>query len=506
MVEQNSIASKSLPTDARNELAEIQQALRVSEERSQSQAEQLRALSDELSKILNTVGIGITRCSRDLRYLRANETYATIAGLPLNEITGRPIVEVMGEAALTTILPYIERVLAGERVEYETEILFRNGAERSYFRVVYIPDRDPDGSVIGWIACISDITSSKQAELRLADRNAQLALAGRAALVGSFAYDVSIGKMQVSAGYVAIHGLPEGTTETTRHVWRHRLHPEDVGRLDELRRQGFAERRREYNADYRIILPGRGVRWIESRSFISYDGNGNAQRVVGVNIDVTDRKRAEERQRVLVAELDHRVKNVLASVSAVVTQTRQENRSVTNFAAALDGRIRSMATAHELMSAGWWERISLTDLVRRELAPYATRDNTEINGPKVALRAEAGQAMAMVLHELTTNAAKYGALSSKKGRVSIRWDRRPNVHACSHLVLVWQEIGGPPVVAPGQPSYGTSIIRDLIPYEFGGIVNLVHASEGVRCRLELPADWFYDGSESVLPAHAMPAK
>src|SRR5262245_32513055 len=181
MVEQDSIASEDLLTDARKELAEIQQALRVSEERSRSQAEQLRALSDELSKILNTVGIGITRCSRDLRYLRANETYATIVGLPLTEITGRPIVEVIGEAALTTILPYIERVLAGERVEYETEIPFRNAAERSYIRVVYIPNRDLDGSVIGWIACISDTTSSKQAELRLADRNAQLALIGQTA-------------------------------------------------------------------------------------------------------------------------------------------------------------------------------------------------------------------------------------------------------------------------------------------------------------------------------------
>jgi PAS domain S-box-containing protein len=181
MVEQESIASECLPTDARKELAEVPQALCISEERSRSQAEQSRALSDELTKILNTAGIGITRCSRDLRYLRANETYATIAGLPLTEITGRPIVEVIGKAALTTILPYIERVLTGERVEYETEIPFRNAAERSYFRVVYVPDRDPHGSVIGWIACISDITSSKQAELRLADRNAQVALVGQTA-------------------------------------------------------------------------------------------------------------------------------------------------------------------------------------------------------------------------------------------------------------------------------------------------------------------------------------
>ena len=95
----------------------------------------------------------------------------------------------------------------------------------------------------------------------------------------------------------------------------------------------------------------------------------------------------------------------------------------------------------------------------------------------------------MVLHELATNAAKYGALSTNNGRVSIRWDRHLNGHPRSHLVFEWQEIGGPPVVALGNSSYGTSTIRDLIPYELGGTVDLVLAPEGVRCHLELPAEW-----------------
>ena len=145
--------------------------------------------------------------------------------------------------------------------------------------------------------------------------------------------------------------------------------------------------------------------------------------------------------------------------------------------------------------------MSLTELVRRELAPYATRNNTEINGPDILLKPEAGQAMAMVLHELATNAAKYGALSTKNGRVSIRWDRHLNGHPRSHLVFEWQEIGGPPVVALGKSSYGTSTIRDLIPYEFGGTVDLVLAPEGVRCRLELPADWLGNDRQPFQHAH-----
>jgi two-component sensor histidine kinase len=150
--------------------------------------------------------------------------------------------------------------------------------------------------------------------------------------------------------------------------------------------------------------------------------------------------------------------------------------------------------------------VSVADLVWRELAPYATRDNVEIHGPGILLRPEAGQAMAMVLHELVTNAAKYGALSTKNGRVSIRWDRHLNGHPRPHLVFQWQETGGPPVVPLGRSGFGTKTIRDLIPYELGGTVDLVLAPEGVRCRLELPAAWLADDFQPLAQtaAHASP--
>jgi len=295
--------------------------------------------------------------------------------------------------------------------------------------------------------------------------------------------------MQISEGYAGIHGLPEGTTETSYSDWRARTHPDDIGRAEGSRNQAFANRRNEDNAEYRIVLPTGEVRWIERRGFISYNEDGRPQRVVGVNIDVTKRKRVEEQQRVLVSELDHRVKNALATVSAVVSHTLNASSSMANFATALDGRIRSMARTHELLSASRWQGISVAELVRRELAPYATSGNTEINGPEVKLKAEAGQVMAMVLHELATNAAKYGALSTLNGHVVIRWEQRLNAHLRSHLVLEWREVGGPAVVAPGNSGFGTSTIRDVIPYELGGTADLAFAPEGVQCRVELPADW-----------------
>jgi two-component sensor histidine kinase len=157
-----------------------------------------------------------------------------------------------------------------------------------------------------------------------------------------------------------------------------------------------------------------------------------------------------------------------------------------HFVAALDGRIRSMAAAHEVLSTRQWRGMPMAELVRRELAAYVSNSNAELDGPEVMLTAEAGQAMAMVVHELVTNAAKHGALSTKSGRVFVRWYLRMN--GSSQLVCVWQETGGPRVNAPKKSGYGTGVVRDLLPYEFGGTVDLSFAPEGVRCRLEIPID------------------
>jgi PAS domain S-box-containing protein len=354
-----------------------------------------------------------------------------------------------------------------------------------------------------------DITERKQTEQALADRNKQLELAGKVAGVGTFAINVNAAwettaqTMQISPGFAAIYGFSEETVEVSVGDWRSRVYPGDLAQFLTIRHEAFAEQRSESHLEYRIVRPCGEIRWIESRTFIEYDQGGHAKRLVGVNIDATERKKLEEQRKVLVAELDHRVKNALATVSAVVSRTVEGSRSTGDFLEALDGRIRSMATTHELLSARRWQGISLTKLVRGGLAPYATSSNTEIEGAEVVLPADVGQPMAMVLHELVTNAAKYGSLSTQSGRVSIRWDRRVNGHSRPHLVLEWQEIGGPPVVAPDKPGYGMSIIRGLLPYECSATVDLVLAPEGVRCRLEVPAEWFRSPSESVSEVGAL---
>src|SRR5262249_27188046 len=149
------------------------------------------------------------------------------------------------------------------------------------------PLRDATGTIVGVVNMTVDISKRQQAERTLAERNAQLALAGRAALVGSYVYDVNKGTMQISEGYATIHGLPEGTIETTITEWRSRVHPEDLARAQGQRELAFAKRRKEDNAEYRIILSTGETRWIERRGTISYGEDGRPERVVGVNIDVT---------------------------------------------------------------------------------------------------------------------------------------------------------------------------------------------------------------------------
>ena len=205
----------------------------------------------------------------------------------------------------------------------------------------------------------------------------------------------------------------------------------------------------------------------------------------GIVRDITERKRTEGHQALLVAELDHRVKNILAQVAVVASSTRQGSRSIDEFLRSLDGRIQSMAAAHSLLSKSGWQSAGLNTLVRNQLAPYATGASVTISGTDIALPPAKIQAVARVLHELATNAAKYGALSIPGGQVSVSWDCKPDGKP-TKLTLIWREFSGPPVASEIQSSYGIDLIRNLIPHELGGMVDLEFPAEGVSCKIEFP--------------------
>src|SRR5499427_10064577 len=172
------------------------------------------------------------------------------------------------------------------------------------------------------------------------------------------------------------------------------------------------------------------------------DAEGNVVGASAIVRNITERKRAEEREKMLMAELDHRVKNVLARVDMVTMSSRNGSSSIDEFIRSLKGRIQSMAAAHTLLSQKGWHGVGLEALVHSQLAPYAADANIAIHGTDVVLTAAAIQAMGMVLHELVTNAVKYGAFSVPTGRVTVSWDRKPNGHA-ANLAFTWSEFGGP---------------------------------------------------------------
>ena len=429
--------------------------------------------------------------SKDLngRVTTWNRGAERLFGYAASEMIGRSITTLIPPDRLHEEVRILDRIRRNERVDpYETVRMRRDGSLVDV-SVSVSPLRNATGEVIGASKIARDISKRKEAECALAERNLHLALAERAALVGRVAYDADSEKLQISAGYAAIHGFPVGTREIMRSEWKAGVHPDDVARLEELRNDAFRTRSNEYSADYRIVRARGEVRWIDARIFIAYREDGRPQRVVGVNIDVTARKRAEEQQRALHAELDHRVKNVLATVSAIATHTKDTSSSMDDFVAALDRRMQSMASTHELLSRARWQGVPLRELVQREIAPYSSNGNTCIKGSDVILGAEAAQTTALVLHELATNAAKYGALSQPKGRVSVRWYRRRNGQGPGPLAIEWLETGGPVVEVPNNSGYGTSVITELVPYELGGTARLRFSPEGVRCRLDIPAKW-----------------
>jgi PAS domain S-box-containing protein len=320
-------------------------------------------------------------------------------------------------------------------------------------------------------------------EAVLKESEARLQEALTAGAVTAFEWDPCSGLSQRSENAAQLLGFdPQRTFTAVQFLAR--VHKDDRKRFKMLA-DGVRVDNPSYSVTFRFLrLDGQEV-WLEETAKAEFDANGRLKRLKGLTRDITRRKQAEEHQDRLIAELDHRVKNVLARVAVVARHTRQSNRTMDEFVNALDGRIRSMAAAHALLSQSRWCGVGLTDLVRRQLAPYTADANTAISGPDVMLTSAQTQAVAMVIHELVTNAAKYGALSRPDGGVSVSWGST-RADVATTLTITWREFGGPPIAAPVQSGYGSRLIRDLIPFELGGAVNLKFPAEGAYCSIAIP--------------------
>jgi PAS domain S-box-containing protein len=235
------------------------------------------------------------------------------------------------------------------------------------------------------------------------------------------------------------------------------------------------------------ISEGTNKRWLDLYIEPLRDAGGAIVGLTCAAVDITERKEGEAHLRLLMRELTHRSKNLLAVIQAMARQTARHARSTDSFVEQFGARLQALARSHDLLVQDGWHGASLMDLIRSQLGSYFDRIGSQItvDGPPVSLRPEAAQSLGLALHELATNAAQFGALSSPAGRVSITWgwqsDRAPPA-----VEILWVESGGPEVGTPEQRGFGTLVVERNLARALEAEVDLTFGSEGVRCRIVIP--------------------
>jgi two-component sensor histidine kinase len=241
----------------------------------------------------------------------------------------------------------------------------------------------------------------------------------------------------------------------------------------------FNKGTKSYEAEFRIIRPDGEIRWCVGTAAATVDKGGRVIRVSGVTVDITERKRAEERQNLLTREVDHRATNALALAQSIVRLTRGE--SVKAYIQAVEGRISALARVHTILSLSSWQGAEITKLVDEEFAPYSISDQIAFSGTNIQLQPATAQTLALALHELVTNSAKYGALSTMSGRLTLKWEVEADV-----LQMLWEERNGPAVEKPVSRGFGTKSVIASIESQLGGQAEFDWRSEGLVCRLSVP--------------------
>ena len=314
--------------------------------------------------------------------------------------------------------------------------------------------------------------------LRQSEERRSIALS--AGDMGSWEVDLVTGHLEWDDGPYRIFGVDPADFEPTVEHIEAMMHPDDREKHALAAIVGAGGSR--FQVEFRIVRPNGEVRWCYGAGIITRDTDGKPVRMNGVTVDITDRKRAEERQVLLAREVDHRAKNTLAVVLSVLRLTRAPTTK--DFIATVEGRVHALAATHNLLSATRWEGADLGKIVEEEMAPYQANHRQRVitGGPAVVLLPATAQAVALALHELATNAAKYGALSTETGTLAVTWRAEGDA-----LVLDWTETGGPPTAEPARLGFGLTIVRSSIEAQFRGGVSYEWRREGLRCTLSIPA-------------------
>jgi PAS domain S-box-containing protein len=388
-----------------------------------------------------------------------------------------------GEIIPPNRTPMARAVLHGESFKGVEAVVQNPDGKRWIARIDIEPLRDADGVLIGAVNCFQDVTGEHETQQVLERQQRTFDLAMVASKMGTWRYTVADNVCLYDENAQRLYGLTETRFLHDEAGVTAKIHPDDIPLMwERVAKAADPAGDGRYEVEYRVRQLDGSWRWLSAWGLAEFEGEGPARKIValtGASRDLTDRKRAEELQRLLLNELNHRVKNTLATVQSIAYQTLKGATDIETARRALDSRILSLVPIHDLLTERNWVSADFLDVVTRGLRPFAgTR--VETSGPSVHLSPNHALTLSLALHELATNAAKYGALSTPEGRVSVRWEAGDD-KLCVH----WSESGGPVVVAPTRRGFGSRLIEVALVRSMGGSTQLVYDPSGVRCDISI---------------------
>lgn len=344
------------------------------------------------------------------------------------------------------------------------------------------------GRPVRFIGTVRDITESRRAEQTLRETEERYRLAARATNDAIWDWNLGTDHIRWNEAVRTLFGYATEEVGASGAWWKAHIHPDDRERVKASIHAVIEEGGEHWSEEYRFLRADGSYATILDRGYVLRDESGKAVRMIGAMLDITARKRAEEHQRLLTAELQHRVKNTLAMVQAIASQTLRGATDLDEAREAFAARLISLGRAHDILTQASWTAAPIADVVEGALSVHRQTDPSRIRvtGPNVLLGAKPALSLALALHELATNAAKYGALSSEGGAVDLRWHV---VHEGEQprFCLTWSEQGGPPILSqPTRRGFGSRLIERSFASEVGGEVKLNYAPTGLVCRLEAP--------------------
>lgn len=417
--------------------------------------------------------------------LYTNERWVTYSGLPPEEALGHSWTRAIHPDDMARMNEELVPVVT-QHTPYTTEARYRSYEGQYRWHLIQgAPIHSATGEFKGWVGTSVDIHDLKVTEEALRKSEEQLRIALEAARMGDWSWDIATDVFALSDRAAEIFGLPRGSI--TKAELARQIHPNDLPRMIESKMSAIRNQQ-QFSTELRVRRLNDNVQvWVAAQGQVNYDQDGTSSGMTGVVQDITDRKQAEHRQQLLIRELHHRVKNTLATVQAIVGSTARTASSIDEFYQGFVGRIVSLARTHNLLTEDLWQKAALEDLVQTELGPYEdeARNRIIVEGPHVELPSEAAVPIGMAIHELTTNAAKHGALSTFGGQVEVRWqvepgEERPILH------FAWIEHGGPRVSTPTRQGFGSRLLQRVLATQLQADVSMKFPEEGLRFTMTLP--------------------